>query len=78
MKVLIAGGAGYVGSVLIPKLLDRGYKVDVVDLFWFGNNLPPEWVLCSPFAQYHGQRHFDPTISHQLEVVPQRITRALH
>ena len=25
---------------LIPKLLDRGYKVDVVDLFWFGNYLP--------------------------------------
>jgi nucleoside-diphosphate-sugar epimerase len=42
MKLLIAGGAGYVGSVLIPKLLDRGYKVDVVDLFWFGNHLPPE------------------------------------
>jgi len=40
MKLLIAGGAGYVGSVLIPKLLDRGYKVDVVDLFWFGNHLP--------------------------------------
>src|ERR1700677_4006427 len=42
MKVLIAGGAGYVGNVLIPKLLDRGYKVDVVDLFWFGNHLPEQ------------------------------------
>ena len=42
MKLLIAGGGGYVGSVLIPKLLDRGYKVDVVDLFWFGNHLPPQ------------------------------------
>jgi nucleoside-diphosphate-sugar epimerase len=40
VKLLIAGGAGYVGSTLIPKLLDRGYKVDVVDLFWFGNHLP--------------------------------------
>ena len=40
MRILIAGGAGYVGSSLIPRLLDRGYKVDVVDLFWFGNHLP--------------------------------------
>jgi len=42
MKLLVAGGAGYVGCALIPKLLDRGYQVDVVDLFWFGNNLPAE------------------------------------
>jgi nucleoside-diphosphate-sugar epimerase len=42
MKLLVAGGAGYVGSVLIPKLLDRGYQVDVIDLFWFGNELPPQ------------------------------------
>src|SRR3954463_8689594 len=42
MRILVAGGAGYVGSALIPKLLERGYDVDVVDLFWFGNSLPPE------------------------------------
>jgi len=42
MKILIAGGAGYIGSLLIPKLLERGYKVDVIDLFWFGNHLPKE------------------------------------
>src|SRR5712692_1356204 len=45
MRLLIAGGAGYVGSALIPRLLERGYLVDVVDLFWFGNNLPPETGL---------------------------------
>ncbi|WP_276503924.1 NAD-dependent epimerase/dehydratase family protein [Terrimonas pollutisoli] len=42
MKILIAGGAGYVGSALIPKLLERGYAVDVIDLLWFGNFLPAE------------------------------------
>jgi len=40
MKLLIAGGAGYIGSALIPKLIARGYHVDVVDLLWFGNFLP--------------------------------------
>lgn len=42
MRLLIAGGAGYIGSALIPKLLERGYDVDVVDLFWFGNHLPQQ------------------------------------
>ena len=42
MRILVAGGAGYVGSALIPKLLERGYDVDVVDLFWFGNSLPAD------------------------------------
>ena len=41
MRILIAGGAGYIGSVLTPKLIARGYEVDVVDLLWFGNHLPP-------------------------------------
>jgi nucleoside-diphosphate-sugar epimerase len=40
MKIFIAGGAGYIGSVLVPKLQERGYEVDVLDLLWFGNQLP--------------------------------------
>ena len=40
MKILVAGGAGYIGSVLIPKLINRGYEVDVLDLLWFGTHLP--------------------------------------
>lgn len=40
MKILIGGGAGYIGSRLIPELIALGYDVDVVDLLWFGNNLP--------------------------------------
>ncbi len=40
MNILVAGGAGYVGSRLVPNLLDHGYQVTVVDLLWFGNSLP--------------------------------------
>ncbi len=38
-SVLITGGAGYVGSVLVPKLLANGYKVKVVDLYIYGENV---------------------------------------
>ena len=37
-KVLVVGGAGYVGSSLIPKLLDKGYKVRVFDLYLYSNS----------------------------------------
>jgi nucleoside-diphosphate-sugar epimerase len=35
-NVMVTGGAGYVGSVLIPKLLAAGHKVTVLDLFMYG------------------------------------------
>ena len=41
MNILVTGGCGYKGSVLVPKLLARGYNVHVVDTMWFGNFLEP-------------------------------------
>jgi nucleoside-diphosphate-sugar epimerase len=36
LRVLVAGGAGYIGSILVPRLLDRGYRVRVLDRLYWG------------------------------------------
>ncbi len=37
--VLVTGGAGYVGSVLVPELINAGYRVKVLDLYIYGHNV---------------------------------------
>ena len=36
MRILITGGAGYLGSILSRKLLEKNYQVRVMDALWYG------------------------------------------
>ena len=45
MKIVITGGAGYIGSMLIPILLSNGHQVHIVDnLFFNGQTLLPYFI----------------------------------
>lgn len=45
MKILVTGGCGYIGSVLVPKLLNLDHEVIVYDIMWFGNFLQQDSKL---------------------------------
>jgi nucleoside-diphosphate-sugar epimerase len=53
MRVLITGGAGYIGSVLVPSLLERGHEVTVLDTFSRGTT---ELAHCCRFATFNPVR----------------------
>jgi nucleoside-diphosphate-sugar epimerase len=43
-NVLVIGGAGYIGSALLPRLLDKGYRVRLLDLLLYGTEPIKEWL----------------------------------
>ncbi|ACK65904.1 NAD-dependent epimerase/dehydratase [Rippkaea orientalis PCC 8801] len=54
MKILITGGAGYIGSVLTPTLLAKGYEVTVLDNFMFRQNSLAECCSYDTFNVVRG------------------------
>jgi nucleoside-diphosphate-sugar epimerase len=63
-NVLVIGGAGYIGSALLPKLLNNGYRVRVLDMFLYGKE-PIAGVVRHPRLELvKGDfRHVDKVVS---------------
>ena len=55
MRVLVTGGAGYIGSVLVPTLLEHGHEVTVLDTFERGTT---ELAACCRYPGFDLARHW--------------------
>jgi len=66
-RVLVTGAGGYIGTTLVPMLLERGYTVHAVDRFFFGCRLPTE----HPRLTVHKEdaRRIDPKLLEGIDAV---------
>tara|TARA_A100001035_G_scaffold62914_1_gene47681 strand:+ start:2741 stop:3685 length:945 start_codon:yes stop_codon:yes gene_type:complete len=66
MKILVTGGSGYIGSILIPRLLEKKHKVINVDTQWFGHYLKNSRNLINYKMDYS---HIDKIKDKNIDVV---------
>ena len=69
MRVLITGGAGYLGSMLSRKLLSKGYQVRIMDTLWYGNESIKELENNTNFELIKEDiRNLVPTVKSMIDV----------
>ena len=54
MRILVTGGAGYIGTSLVPALLNRNYKVCVIDNLMYGQNVLLEHHINENYSFIYG------------------------
>ena len=74
--VLVTGGAGYLGCVLVPKLLGRGYRVTVLDAFHFGLEAIEQYRSHTRVSLVAGDIRDSPEVGRLLEA--ERFTDVIH
>ncbi len=62
-NILVTGGAGYIGSTLVPDLLADGHKVTVLDNFMYGEASLNHVCHYSNFSVVKGDSRLEPTIA---------------
>ncbi len=58
-NILVTGGAGYIGSILVPELLALGHKVTVLDSFLYGQNSLAQLCVDPNFSVVRGDVRMD-------------------
>lgn len=66
-KVLVTGGAGYLGSVLVPLLLAKGHEVTVLDSFYFNQSTLLDSCLNSNFKVIRGDARNEKLLGEVME-----------
>lgn len=70
MRVLVTGGAGYIGSILVPMLLEKGYEVACLDRFFFGKDTLKDQIDNDKLNLIREDiRWFDPKILQGIDAV---------
>ena len=70
MNIFVTGGAGYVGSVLIPKLINNGHKVKCLDRFFFGDEFLSQDQFSEKLEIFHNDiRWFNSNLLDEVDAV---------
>ncbi len=66
-KILVTGGAGYIGSVLVPMLLNEGHEVTVIDDFYYGQSTLLDVCLNPNFTIIRGDVRDESLMKEQMK-----------
>lgn len=69
LHILVTGGAGYLGSTLVPALLNKGYRVTVLDSFIFGQSPLLECCAHNGFSVVRGDARDEALLARLLKDV---------